>query len=66
MVDKRMVCWPAEWIEAAIKSGLAERTEDGMRMNHLTGDHLRDAVGEFATQIVEPALDAAYDEEPKR
>lgn len=52
-------CWPDKWREAAIKAGLAVRTDYGSRI--LGGDDMRDRLEKFAS-----ALLAAYCPEKKR
>ena len=42
-------CWPVNWREAAIKAGLAERTDYGSRI--YGGDEMRDKLAIFAQQI---------------
>ena len=51
---ERMICWPKEWMEAAVKAGLAVWTDSGtIAMCAKGGDALRDALQVFASEIAE-------------
>lgn len=51
-LPERMVCWPKEWLEAALRSGLAEQTGEG-RYRIIGGDEMRDKLQAFASAITD-------------
>ena len=52
-----MRCWPTEWIDAAVFSGLASRTEFGMTVDG--GDEQRRRLEAFASEIWRIAYNGA-------
>jgi len=54
-LSRRLVCWPEEWLTAAVKAGLAEKIGDG-RYVVLGGEGMRDKLQAFAESIAEWAL----------
>lgn len=55
-LERKMFCWPLEWINAAVKSGLADRREHGCVMRRIEGDAMRDALTEFTLLVVGHAV----------
>lgn len=51
MEGDRMVCWPKEWLDAAVKAGFAEMTGHESYRIH-GGDEMRDKLQIFASEIV--------------
>ena len=50
-LPRRIVCWPVEWLDAVVKSGLAEKTSEGSYRIH-GGDEMREKLQIFASELL--------------
>lgn len=50
--NKRKVCWPEEWVMAAINAGLAEQAPSGT-YRIIGGDAMREKLQIFASELLD-------------